>query len=61
MTAIFESKQGEEAFIVPPTYDSLQNYYAQTLLSVDELKSIEKKVVSKSESLAREKKAEIEE
>jgi hypothetical protein len=23
MTAIFESKQGEEAFIVPPTYDSL--------------------------------------
>lgn len=54
------SDKDTDLFIVPPTSSSLQTYYAEELLSGDQLKAIESKVVARSKILAAEKLHEIE-
>jgi hypothetical protein len=55
VTSKLLSDKENEHFIVPPTSSSLQNYYADELLSVDQLKTIESKVIARSKVLANEK------
>jgi hypothetical protein len=54
------SDKDTDLFIVPPTSSSLQAYYSDELLSGDQLKAIESKVIARSKILAIEKLHEIE-
>lgn len=60
VTSKLLTEKDNEHFIVPPTSSSLQNYYADELLSVDQLKAIESKVIARSKLLANDKHKEIE-
>lgn len=54
------SDKDTDLFIVPPTSSSLHAYYSEELLSGDQLKAIESKVMARSKILATEKLKEIE-